>query len=129
MTTSIFKHPGWSPRVPEGMRILITGASGGIGQALVAMLLDGPDCIIGAHGATRATECKDHRVISITKTFKNESDCARLIDAFCKKAGGIDALIVLSGAIHFSGHWKDMPASDWERDVQVNLNQPLIYVR
>jgi NAD(P)-dependent dehydrogenase (short-subunit alcohol dehydrogenase family) len=124
-----FHTPYWIPRVPEGMRILIVGASGGLGQALVAMLLKGPDCTIGAHGATRKVKAKDRRVIPMAKAFSRESDCTALVDAFCRKAGGIDALVVLSGAIHFSGHWKDMPVGAWERDVQVNLNQPFYLAR
>ncbi|MSO92248.1 MAG: SDR family oxidoreductase [Rhodospirillales bacterium] len=129
MTPTPFTRPDWVPRVPPGMRILIAGASGGLGSALVAMLLTGPDCVIGAHGATRAAKAKDRRVIPLKKAFATESDCADLVETFCGKAGGIDALVVLTGAIHFSGHWQDMPAADWERDVQINLNQPFYLAR
>jgi 3-oxoacyl-[acyl-carrier protein] reductase len=36
-----FARPGWLPRLEPGTRILIAGASGGLGQALVEMLLEG----------------------------------------------------------------------------------------
>ncbi len=128
-TVNRFSRPGWVPRVPDGSRILITGASGGLGRALTAMLLEGSDCVIGAHGASNKPEAEGDGVIPITQTFENEADCVAVIDEFAAKAGGIDALVVLSGAIHFSGHWKDMPAEDWERDIAVNLNQPFYLAR
>jgi NAD(P)-dependent dehydrogenase (short-subunit alcohol dehydrogenase family) len=124
-----FERPDWTPVVPAGTRILITGASGGLGRALVDMLLDGPDCIIGAHGASKRHPSNDKRIVHLTQTFETEADCAGLVDDFTDKAGGIDALVVLSGGIHFSGHWKDMPARDWERDIAVNLNQPFYLAR
>ncbi|MBI4457333.1 SDR family oxidoreductase, partial [Candidatus Uhrbacteria bacterium] len=124
-----FINPNWLPRVVPGTRILITGASGGLGGALIRMLLADSDCVIGAHGASKGAGVKDKRVIPLRRTFRNEADCVNLVENFVKKAGGIDALVVLSGAIHFSGHWNDMPAKDWERDIAVNLNQAFYLAR
>ena len=124
-----FVRPGWTPVVEPGARILVTGASGGLGRALVDMLLAGSDCTIGAHGANERHPSDDKRVIHLSKTFETENDCEALVDDFTAEAGGIDALVVLSGGIHFSGHWKDMPAEDWERDMAVNLNQPFYLAR
>lgn len=127
--TPTFTRPDWTPRVEPASRILITGASGGIGRALVAMLLEGSECVIGAHGGTKGTKIEDDRIIPLRRAFESEADCIAVVDEFAGKAGGIDALVVLSGAIHFSGHWKDMPAADWERDMAVNLNQPFYLAR
>jgi NAD(P)-dependent dehydrogenase (short-subunit alcohol dehydrogenase family) len=124
-----FTSPDWRPQVTPGTRVLITGASGGLGQALVNMLLEGPDCVIGAHGANNRNPSDDERVIHLARTFENEGDCAAVVDEFADKAGGIDALVVLSGGIHFTGHWKGMPAEDWEKDIAVNLNQPFYLAR
>ena len=57
-----FDHPGWLPRVLDEMRILIIGGSGGLGKALIKMLLDGSQCIVGAHGATQDVEADDERL-------------------------------------------------------------------
>ncbi len=128
-TVNQFNRPGWVPSVPDASRILITGASGGLGRALTAMLLEGSDCVIGAHGASNKPEAEGDGVISITRTFENEADCAAVIDEFADKAGGIDALVVLSGCVHFSGHWKDMPAENWEQDIAANMTQPFYLAR
>lgn len=121
--------PDWIPKVDPGTRILIVGASGGLGRALTTMLLGGSKCVVGAHGATRKPAAKGKRVIPIRRIFKTEVDCIAVVDEFCAKAGGIDALVVLSGAIHFSGHWMEIPEADFERDMAVNLGQPFYLAR
>lgn len=121
--------PNWRPRIEEGSRVLITGATGGLGQALVNFLLEGPDCTIGAHGSSQSLPSTNSRVISLQRSFHEEPDCKSIVDEFVEKAGGIDALVVLSGGIHFSGHWKDMQSQYWEKDIDLNLNQPFYLAR
>lgn len=127
--TSGFLKPDWSPRVADGMRILVTGATGGLGSALVSMLLEGSACIVGAHGSSRAFSSDDARVIPLQADFTGEESCSALVEDFCARAGGLDALVVLSGAIRFSGHWNDMSGEDWEREIGINLNQPAFLAR
>jgi NAD(P)-dependent dehydrogenase (short-subunit alcohol dehydrogenase family) len=124
-----YSRPNWTPKVADGTRVLVTGASGGLGRALVAMLLEGSECVIGAHGASKKSKTTDDRVISIQRSFDGDADCVAVVDEFAAKAGGIDALVVLSGAIEFSGHWKDIPESDWQREIAVNLNHPFFLAR
>ena len=124
-----FNRPEWTPQIPAGMRVLVTGATGGLGRALVGMLLQGPDCTIGAHGNSQVFDSDDARVMPLQKSFDTEESCRVLVDDFASRAGGIDALVILSGAIHFSGHWKDMEGADWEREMAINLNQPFYLAR
>ncbi len=124
-----FSRPDWSPQIPPGSRVLVTGATGGLGTAFVEMLLTGPDCVIGAHGNSKQFQTSDPRVIGLQKKFETEKDCRELVDAFVDKAGGIDAIVILSGSIQFSGHWNDMQGEDWEREIAVNLNQPFYLAR
>jgi NAD(P)-dependent dehydrogenase (short-subunit alcohol dehydrogenase family) len=125
-----FNRPDWTPQAEAGMRILVTGGSGGLGRAVIDMLLKSSDCIVGAHGATKEyPNAEDERVISLVQPFESEADCTALVDQFVEQAGGIDALVCLSGALHFSGHWKDMPEKDWQRDLDVNLSHPFFLSR
>jgi NAD(P)-dependent dehydrogenase (short-subunit alcohol dehydrogenase family) len=128
-TKSPFSRPDWAPTLPEGSRVLVIGASGGIGSALVDMLRTSPGCIIGAHGNSKEPAVTGDGIFPLRQKFGCEADCVNLIDRFCEQAGGIDALVTLSGAIHFSGHWKDMPEAEWQRDIEVNLNQPFFLAR
>ena len=124
-----FKRPDWIPHVRDDMRILITGGTGGLGRALVKMLTEGSDCKIGVHGGSQKFKSDDPRIIPIVQSFENEADCIKVVNTFTETAGGIDALVILSGGLHFSEHWKGMPAETWERDMDVNLNQPFFLAR
>lgn len=122
--------PDWSPQVDSGMRILVSGATGGLGSSLIEMLRRGsPECIIGAHGSSQTFPGDARNIIPIQRRFDSAADCEAMVEEFSDKAGGIDALVVLSGAIHFSGHWKDMQEANWEKDIAVNLNQPFYLAR
>ncbi len=125
-----FRGPDWLPKVDSGARILVMGASGGLGTALVDMLLASSDCVIGAHGATKEPpKAAERRIISIRQVLDSEDDCISAVDRFIDRAGGIDALVCLSGALHFSGHWLDISETDWRRDIEVNLSQPFFLAR
>lgn len=82
-----FTQPDWVPCVPAGMRILVTGATGGLGRALVKMLLKGPMCKIGAHGSSRPLKLEDDRIIPLFQTFKEERSCCKLIDDYVEQSG------------------------------------------
>jgi len=126
---SSFVRPDWIPALAAGSRILVIGASGGLGTALTHMLLDGSDCFIGAHCDNQDISINHERLVPLRGHLESESSCDKMVKNFCKEAGGIDGLIVLAGGINFSGHWNDMPAKDWENDIQLNLNQPFYLAR
>lgn len=126
---SKLEFPDWVPRVEPGKRILVTGASGGLGRALTEMLLRASDCTIGAHGASKGYSSSDSRIVPLQKRLESEADCVALVDEFVARCGGIDGLVVLSGAIQYSGHWQDIPEAEWDRELAVNLDQPFFLAR
>lgn len=127
---SPFTPPDWVPAVEPGKRLLIVGASGGLGTALVDMLRKSSDCTIGTHGATKAYHGdSDPRTIPLRATLESESDCLKLIDSFCEKAQGIDGLVVLAGRLTKTDHWDSLTGEEWEQDVHINLNVPFFLAR
>ncbi len=125
-----FQPPTWVPRVEPGTRILVAGASGGLGRALVDMLLKGSDCVIGAHGATKMHPAANEAgVIPIVRPFADDADCAAVVEEFCDKAGGIDALVMLAGGLTKVGHWDEFTGEEWENDIDINLNVPFFLAR
>ena len=106
-TSSEFIRPDWVPAVPDGMRVLVVGASGGIGRAVCSMLAAGSACTIGAHGASAVPDSENFTgsgaatILTFQKRFESQTDCEMLVDEFCEAAGGIDALIHLVGCPQF----------------------------
>ncbi len=128
-----FSFPSWVPKVHSEFKILIVGASGGIGQAVIRLLLQGPECFIGAHRATSKSypykSYKKHHIIDIQSELKTDADCRNFVDTFVDSTGSIDALVVLCGGISKSTHWKNLTENQWNDDIQLNLNIPFFLAR
>lgn len=132
MLQTLSDFPDWVPMLKEGNRILIVGASGGIGRTLVKMMLRSK-VFIGCHFATSSDRLKEFndndKIKTFPMVFSNSSDCEQLIEEFCKWAGGIDGLLVLSGGIKRAVHWKQIKAEEWESDIFLNLSAPFYLSR
>jgi len=124
-----FNRPDWVPEVPPGMRILVTGASGGLGRATVDMLLASPDCVIGAHGATRRHPSDAPNVHHLTGMLDTAEACDGVVETFVERAGGLDALVVLSGGNRAPRHWMAITPQEWQDDITLNLSQPFFLAR
>ncbi|MCP3929317.1 MAG: SDR family oxidoreductase, partial [Bacteroidetes bacterium] len=126
-------HPNWIPQVFPKSKVLVVGANGGIGKAVIDMLLQGPSCIIGYHHSNKSSKIPEsteqHRIIDLCYSLKNDTDCHKLVDSFNSKAKGIDNLVVLSGGISRHAHFKELSGDDWEADIQLNLNIPFYLAR
>jgi len=109
--------------ITEGSRILIVGASGGIGSALLQILSERDDLIIGAHGASRLPPSSAN-VHGIQKVLRDANDCFDLVDRFVELAGGIDHLVVALGGISKYCDVLDVQQTDWDHDIFVNLSAP-----
>ncbi len=113
-------------------KILITGASGGIGSAIArAFALEG--CYLGLHcnnhlketssllkevkksGSNGCILCGD----LLERTFRNS-----LIDLFVAKAGGIDILINCAGAAFSYDDFTSLDEKDWDRTFNLNVKAP-----
>jgi len=126
-------HPDWVPELEDGKRILVVGASGGIGRALVQMI-GKSNVKIGAHFATsnaslRTINVKNASMHLFKKNIMSASDCDDLADEFCEWAGGMDGIVILSGGIKKSTHFMDLTPEEWESDIFLNLNVPFYLSR
>jgi 3-oxoacyl-[acyl-carrier protein] reductase len=127
------EFPNWLPQANEGARILIVGASGGIGASLVQLLLQGSSCVLGVHRSTAKPLSpkpkKEHVVIDLQSTLQNENDCRLLVDSFVGQAGGISGLVVLVGGISQNVHWSNLSEEAWKDDIDLNLSFPFFLAR
>lgn len=116
----------------SGRRILIAGASGDIGRTLVTMLAaDG--ATIGGHycerrapldAAAAAAGLGDDRFRAFGGDLGGQAGCHALVDEFVEWAGGIDALVQLTGTIANPVSWEDLTEQEWRTDLDVNLSGP-----
>lgn len=118
------------PSTPN--RVLIAGASGGIGVALVRIMLP-TGARIGAHYHTNqgplaglvaehASDPAQLRVFS--GDLSSQAACHRLVDDFVAWAGGIEALVQLTGNVAKPCHWQDLTEDLWSADINLNLAGP-----
>jgi len=112
----------WYPKCKKGSRVLVLGASGGIGHAVIEMLQHSEDTIVGAHYSQNDLVSALGGCIPIQQKLLTESDCRNVIDKFIEEAGGLDILLNLVGGIHFSGSWLEIPEEQYLKDINLNLN-------
>ena len=117
----------------EGCRTLITGASGGIGTALIK-ILSVLDCRIGYHVRDSSRVNSDLKSISgnnisiLQKEFSCSKDSIDLVEEFCSVWGGIDALVQLHGDAS-SRQIDELSDSDWQDTLHTNLVSPFFLSR
>lgn len=79
-----------------GRRVLVTGASRGIGRALVEHFLGAGDQVIGC--ARSATDLANDRYVHVLADVAKDADVTRLFQVVRERLGGLDALINNAGA-------------------------------
>jgi NAD(P)-dependent dehydrogenase (short-subunit alcohol dehydrogenase family) len=123
------------PASLEGRRVLVVGASSGIGRALAigagaagarvalaarrwALVEEAAGEISGAGGEARAWRCD----------VTDEADCARLVSEAAAWMGGIDVLVYMSGASPLI-RVADASASKWHELLATNVVGAALIVR
>jgi 3-oxoacyl-[acyl-carrier protein] reductase len=119
--------PDWVPKVKPGSRLLVIGGSGGIGSALVNMLLESKDCIIGVHAGSKSEIPVAANTILYLKGLKSAEDCEGIVQNFVNDAGGIDGLVILVGGVSSNTHWTKISPKHWNADINLNLNFPFYF--
>lgn len=124
--------PQWKPKALAGYNILVVGASGGIGIAIVRMLAEQGDVLVGAHYASNDLELKQlegPNVRLLKKSLSSEADCGMLIDDFVRDRGRIDAVIIAMGGIANPIHFNELSEQEWRNDLFLNLSAPFFISR
>jgi 3-oxoacyl-[acyl-carrier protein] reductase len=115
-----------------GRKALVTGASGGIGEA-IAKLLHQQGATVGLHGTRReklealAGELGD-RVKIFTANISDRSTIKPLAEEAERELGGVDILVNNAG-ITRDGLMIRMSDDDWDSVLNINLNAAFLLTR
>ena len=115
-----------------GRKALVTGASGGIGEA-IARALHGAGATVGLHGTRRGkldemAASLGGRAHVFTADLGDREDQAALGDAADKELEGIDILVNNAG-ITKDGLFVRMSDEDWDRVLEVDLTAAMRLTR
>lgn len=112
--------------------VLITGAAGGIGRALVARFAAaGYDVIATDHVAPPVNlPCKYYFSIDLARTVKDEAYAGLQFAAIaqCLNGNGLGALIN-NAAVQILGGVDSLTLADWRQTLDVNLLAPFVWTQ
>jgi NAD(P)-dependent dehydrogenase (short-subunit alcohol dehydrogenase family) len=108
------------PHEFDGRRVLVTGGTKGIGQAVASRLRDGGAAVLTA-ARERPGDLADADLFIATDITTAEG-CAAIADAVLKRLGGIDIIIhVVGGSSAPAGGFAVLDDNEWQRALALNL--------
>jgi 3-oxoacyl-[acyl-carrier protein] reductase len=115
----------WAPRRPaEPLRIIVTGASSGIGAALVkALAADGHRLFVCARRGSLLDEVTEGGAIALGRVcdVSNEEQVKEFVDWVKRKTPHIDAVINCAGGFGAIGPVQATDSAEWLGVITVNL--------
>jgi len=110
----------------EGRKVLITGASSGIGEATAeAMIAEGASVALGARRKDRLDELAGRltgggaTAVAIEADIAEEDQAKRLVETAHAELGGLDALVNNAGVM-LLGPLQGADPSEWRTMIEVN---------
>ena len=108
----------------DGLRVLVTGAAGGIGSAVTQRLVDEGARVAAADLAAPETAAETAVAGDVTA----EDGAARVVGDATSALGGLDALVLTAG-IHYVGPTHEMSADDFDRVLAVSARGTFLCLR
>ncbi|MDG2320770.1 MAG: SDR family NAD(P)-dependent oxidoreductase [Rhodospirillaceae bacterium] len=109
-----------------GRVAFVTGATGGIGQAVVRMMLDA-GANVAATGR-RAVPFDDDRVLPLTLEVTDEAAVSAAIQSCIDHFGRIDYLVHMAGMVG-KGRLDELSLEDWNTVVSTNLTSSFLLLK
>jgi NAD(P)-dependent dehydrogenase (short-subunit alcohol dehydrogenase family) len=108
----------------ESLRVLVTGAAGGIGVAVTQRLV-----AEGARVVAADLQAPDGVAeASVGGDVTDEDDAARVVEQAHSALGGLDGLVLTAG-IHYVGPTHEMAAADFDRVLAVSARGTFLCLR
>lgn len=113
--------------------VIITGACGGIGQALTSCFMEAGYFVVATDQRKEPNEgvCYDFYLSADLEQTVNDSEYAGEIFKTIKKESPPDSIHVLvnNAAVQILGGLDELSATDWQQTINVNLLAPFIWAK
>jgi 3-oxoacyl-[acyl-carrier protein] reductase len=111
--------------VPTGRRVVVTGAAGGIGRAVVDALTS-CGCRIGACDVAPTVESAfaGNDAVAATACFdvRDRTAAGSAVASVVEQLGGCDSVVANAGVVDTIHRAERFPEEDWRRDIETNLS-------
>lgn len=121
----------------KGKRVLITGASGGIGTAM-ARLFAAEGARLGIHycrnerqarALCREVTRRGGEAVACHGDLLDPQACVRVMETFVKRFRGIDVLVNNAGAVFGPRQFATLAEASWDRTMALNARAPFLLAR
>ena len=109
-----------------GARVLVTGAAGGIGGAVVDAFVKAGASVV-ASDAPGVTE--NDTVMSLPVDLTEAEDCVSLVHRAAEVLGGLDVVAHTAGVLRRRAELADVTEADWDLQHDVNVRAPFFLLR
>ena len=107
----------------DGKRVLVTGGTAGIDEAIVIRLLDGGAKVITtARKVPKDREKENPELKFVQADLSTSEGCTKVVNEVISQFGGVDILVSVVGASSApSGGFSKLDDNEWQKEMNINL--------